>query len=189
MAYDVTARCFLALAAALAAPGASGAEDPRLARSRDIALQFQQELSGKLMAAMSTGGPVRAIEVCRTEAPLTARSLSESTGAQVGRTALRVRNAANAADEAERAVLQDFEETLRAGVKEPPEHFEVGPDGASRYMRAIVTQPPCLTCHGTEIAPGVKEALARLYPGDEATGYAAGDLRGAFVIEWPAGPD
>lgn len=29
-------------------------------------------------------------------------------------------------------------------------------------------------------------AIAAHYPSDQATGFAAGDLRGAFVIEWPS---
>jgi catalase-peroxidase len=33
--------------------------------------------------------------------------------------------------------------------------------------------------------PEVRAAVSRLYPADEATGFAVGDLRGAFVVEWP----
>ena len=49
-------------------------------------------------------------------------------------------------------------------------------------MKAIPTQPLCLACHGQEIAPPVAEKLAELYPGDKATGFEEGDLRGAFVV-------
>ena len=79
-----------------------------------------------------------------------------------------------------------FERDLAAGAPAPPQHFDARPDGSARYMSAIVTQPLCLTCHGSEIAPEVAAEIARHYPEDQATGFAAGDLRGAFLIEWPA---
>ncbi len=41
---------------------------------------------------MQAGGPVAAIEVCQTRAPEIAARLGQESGAQVGRTALRVRN-------------------------------------------------------------------------------------------------
>ena len=43
--------------------------------------------------------------------------------------------------------------------------------------------PLCLTCHGAALSPDVEAALAESYPEDHATGYSAGDLRGAFVVE------
>lgn len=48
-----------------------------------------------------------------------------------------------------------------------------------------VTQPLCLSCHGDAATLDKKAAaeIARLYPGDKATGYKLGDLRGAFVTE------
>ena len=43
----------------------------------------------------------------------------------------------------------------------------------------------CLKCHGDaeSLAPEVSDRLAELYPDDRATGFAMGDLRGAFVVE------
>jgi hypothetical protein len=48
-------------------------------------------------------------------------------------------------------------------------------------MKAIPTAPLCLTCHGTAIEPRLQAELTALYPQDLATGYQAGELRGAFV--------
>jgi hypothetical protein len=42
----------------------------------------------------------------------------------------------------------------------------------------------CLACHGQTLAPGVAEVLAREYPRDAATGFSAGQLRGAFYVVW-----
>jgi hypothetical protein len=58
------------------------------------------------------------------------------------------------------------------------------PDGvALRMMRGIVTEPVCLACHGEAVAPDVRETILARYPGDGATGFAVGDLRGALWVE------
>ena len=45
-------------------------------------------------------------------------------------------------------------------------------------------QPMCLNCHGEKavLAPGVQDALNKIYPDDKAVGYKEGDLRGAWHI-------
>lgn len=161
-------------------------DDTRAARSREIATSFQQELGARLTAALATGGPVEAIAVCNLEAPQISARLSADSGARVARTALKVRNPANAADPPKRDVLEAFRLELAADATKIPEHFETSGDGTARYMRAIVMQPLCLVCHGAALAPEVQSAVSRLYPADEATGFAVGELRGAFVIEWAA---
>ena len=157
----------------------------RLTLSRDAAMQLGQELSATLLTAIGTDGPVEAIRLCNVEASPIAARVSEQAGASVGRTALRLRNPANAPDADARAVLATFERDLAAGATPPLEHFETRPDGSARYMSAIVTQGLCLTCHGSGIAAEIAAEIADHYPADQATGFAAGDLRGAFLIEWP----
>ena len=57
-----------------------------------------------------------------------------------------------------------------------------------RFMKAIPTQPVCLTCHGGDSVPAEVEAkLRQYYPDDQARGFKAGDLRGAFTLAKPAG--
>lgn len=161
-------------------------DDERLALSRDAAAQLGQELSAALLTALGTDGPVEAIGVCSVEASPIAARLSDQAGALVGRTALRIRNPENAPDDAARETMAAFARDLTAGSAGPPEHFETRPDGSARYMSAIVTLPLCVTCHGSEMAPEVATAIAGHYPSDQATGFAVGDLRGAFIVEWPA---
>ena len=170
----------------LAALSAAAQDDERVALSRDAAAQLGQELTATLLSALGTDGPVEAIGICNVEASPIAARLSAQAGARVGRTALRIRNPDNAPDAAARAVLAAFERDLAAGATAPPEHFEARADGSARYMSAIVTQPLCVTCHGSEIAPEVAAAISGHYPADQATGFAPGDLRGAFIVEWPA---
>ena len=53
-------------------------------------------------------------------------------------------------------------------------------------MKAIGTaEKPCLTCHGSNIKPELAAKINSLYPEDKATGYKAGELRGAFTIMQP----
>jgi hypothetical protein len=163
------------------------------ARSRVLADQLVGRLKLELQQALQAGGPVAAIDVCRTRAPAIAAELSTESGAQVGRTALRVRNPANAPDELERKVLLQFKDELAAAKSAPtgpPEAvFELAtPQGVEhRYMRAIPLQPPCVMCHGKALAPDVAAAIERLYPDDAATGFEPGELRGAVTVRWPAG--
>ncbi|MDE0371530.1 MAG: DUF3365 domain-containing protein [Rhodospirillales bacterium] len=176
----------LLLICLLASLSSEAQEDERLALSRDAAAQLGQQLSAALLTALGTDGPVEAIGVCSVEASPIAARLSEQAGARVGRTALRIRNPENAPDDAAREVMEAFARDLAADAAAPPEHFETRPDGSARYMSAIVAQPLCVTCHGTEIAPEVSAAIAEHYPADQATGFAVGELRGAFIVEWPA---
>jgi hypothetical protein len=174
------------VAAALCIGTAAAQEDPRAARGRELAGALQQELGARLTAAIGSGGPVNAIGVCNVEAPAIAAQLSTSAGAQVGRTSLKVRNPANAPDDDARATLQSFESAWRRDTSAPPESFTVAADGSARYMKAIPTQPLCVICHGATLAPEVAAAIEARYRNDAATGFAVGDLRGAFLIDWPA---
>jgi cytochrome c551/c552 len=175
---------WMLIVTALLALPAVAQDDPRLAASRELAASLQQQLGARLMAAMGSGGPVAAIEVCQIEAPAIAAELS--TSARVGRTALKARNPANAPDPAARIQLERFEQQWSSGPAEPPEAFSVAADGSARYMQAIVTQALCVSCHGSALTPAITAAIAARYPDDAATGFAVGELRGAFLIDWPA---
>jgi cytochrome c551/c552 len=53
------------------------------------------------------------------------------------------------------------------------------------YMKAIPTQEVCLACHGSNVKEPVREAIAKQYPADAATGFEKGELRGAFTFVKP----
>lgn len=171
----------------VSAGAASTADDPRLSASRQAVAAFGAELKGALTAGLAAGGPAGAIGVCQVQAPAIAADQSRSLGAQVGRTSERLRNPANAPTEPQRAVLETF--ARRIGAGEPPaslEHWETRADGSALYMKPIMVGEPCLACHGAVLDPDVAATLKAGYPDDRATGYDAGDLRGAFRIVWPA---
>jgi len=185
----------LAIVAVLAAATPVMAEEAAeaaawIVQSRNLADRLGGELKAELGRAIKTGGPVAAIDVCRSRAPAIAARLSAESGTSLGRTALRVRNPANAPDELQRAVLEQFQTELASGGFEGPLEaaFEINRGGRveRRYMRAIVTDPVCLTCHGGSLAPEIAAAIAQAYPSDTAVGFEPGQLRGAFTVVWPA---
>ncbi|RMF14642.1 MAG: DUF3365 domain-containing protein [Candidatus Dadabacteria bacterium] len=160
--------------------------DEFTAAARSAVAALGSELKAALGGAIKEGGPVHAIKVCNMHAPEIAARVSAQTGLTVGRTALRVRNPANAPTDWQREVLQSFEQRLRRG--EAPATIEwqttvTTPAGVEhRYMKPIMTGALCLTCHGATLAPEVAAAIRERYPQDQATGFGVGDLRGAFVV-------
>ncbi len=157
-----------------------------VANSRQIVKSFMKQLKGVLIPAMKSGGPVKAIEICNTQAAAISASVSKKYNMKVARTSLKTRNPANKADAWEAQVLKKFEQRKAAGesVKTMEYSEVVSSNGEKvfRYMKAIPVGKPCLHCHGTQIKPAVKEKLAKLYPQDMATGYQSGDIRGAFSL-------
>ncbi len=171
-----------------AAPSAS--HEARLEqKARSAVEEFMQTLKGHLSAAIEEGGPAHAINVCSEVAPGIASRISREQGWEVGRTSLRLRNTRNLPEPWERGVLESFEGRRSAGADvkglEYGEMVEVDGRKRFRFMKAIPTQALCLQCHGKNLSPAVKEELARHYPHDRATGFAEGDIRGAFTIEIP----
>ena len=175
------------LVAFVCSTAASVNADPRIDEARMIVKEFAGALQGELKAAMKTGGPVQAVEVCHSRAPAIAAERTSEPGWQVWRTRLKRRNTGHGADAGEKAALEQFERRKAAGesasqlelaessMREGEERF--------RYMKAIPTQAICLACHGGDnVAPEVAAAIARYYPDDQARGFSEGDLRGAFSL-------
>jgi hypothetical protein len=176
-------------AAAAAAPAWADDTAERVDASRAASAAFMETLKGELQSAMKAGGPVNAIEVCRTRAPAIAQEISRAKDMRIARTSLKTRNPDNAPDAWEREVLEDFDARKRAG-EDPAKlerHAVATADGRRvfRYMKAIPTAELCLTCHGQKLDSKVSAALERLYPKDTATGFKVGDIRGAFTVEQP----
>ena len=160
--------------------------DAHTQQARAAVKAFFGDLKGELVAAIKTGGPAHAVSVCNIRAGEIAKRVSLEQGMDIGRVSLRNRNPGNAASGWTKDALDRFEAEKAAG--KDPKSLEYSTVVASadgnefRYMKAIPTGEVCLNCHGADIAPGVQAKLDALYPGDKATGYSVGDLRGAFVV-------
>jgi hypothetical protein len=182
----------LFLAALAAQPAAAEDPAPWVMDSRAAAQALGSRLMGELTAALAKS-PAAAIDVCSERAPRIAAEEAAARGAEIGRTALRFRNPDNAPEAWQRRGLESFATALAAGADPATLEFTevAGTDGTveRRWMKPIMTGPLCLTCHGETLAPEVAAAVQARYPDDRATGFAAGDLRGAFYVVWrePAG--
>ncbi len=176
---------FVILAVGYAAEQASLRAEAQKART--ISQAFATTLKGQLVAAIKADGHTSAIAVCQQIAPQISAQYS-ADGLHIGRTALKLRNPANAPDEWERGVLESFQAALDKGtdIKTLERYAFFGDEAGGktfRYMKAIPVGQPCLACHGANIASDVRAVLAARYPGDKAVDFALGDLRGAFSVQ------
>lgn len=146
-------------------------------------------LSNEVAVAVSKKGPEKAIEVCHLKAlPLTGEIIAGMPRiTAVKRTSLKLRNPANAPDEAEKQALERVEKGIEKGVLpkvlvQRIDRPEAKPEW--RVYRPIGVAPQCVTCHGSrESMPAELSArLSELYPKDQASGYVAGQWRGLISV-------
>ncbi|HQW60390.1 MAG: DUF3365 domain-containing protein [Thermomonas sp.] len=161
-------------------------------RAQAAAKAFSSSLKQALGAELAKGGTTGAITFCHAQAPKIAAQVAAEHGVRIGRVPVpgRQRSPANAPDAWQADALRALIARHDAGtpVAELVQVVDSGlPDGvALRMMRGIPVEPACLACHGKALADDTRAALERLYPGDTATGFDAGDLRGALWVEVPA---
>ena len=147
-------------------------------------------LKSRLQQAIQSKGLEAGVNECQVAAAPIAQALSQN-GWEIGRTALKVRNINNQADQWEREQLAWFSQLLnkakheKVAPKRPLETYQYDSEsGEFRYMMAIEQGQVCMACHGDNVAPAVKQSILKHYPNDQATGFELGDLRGAFTITY-----
>ena len=149
----------------------------------DRADQARGEMFGQLFrelsSALEAGDPATAIEVCAGKAPVIADSTGRKRGVRIGRTSWKLRNTKN--------TIPVWAELAVDDRPEQPRYF-ADRNGRVGTLTPIPLAAGCLQCHGSseQIAPATQSAIRRLYPDDQATGFAEGDLRGWFWVEVPA---
>ncbi len=158
----------------------------------EVAMGFMKELGAAMTREMTKGGPIEAIKVCAELAPEIAGRLSREHGWRVTRVGTRVRNPLLGMPDAwEQKVLAEFAERAEKGETFPSmtrSEVVMEPDGQYyRFMKPIALQPQCALCHGPseQIPEEIRTVLKKQYPFDAATGYKAGELRGAVSIKQP----
>lgn len=102
-------------------------------------------------------------------------------GLGIRHAAIKYRNPANAATDAETALMERFanEATLQSVGAE----FEREGKHYYSVTRPIYVEAPCLACHGNKIAR--PEFIVKKYPEDRAYGFKEGDLRGIITVTAP----
>ncbi|GEM_PF-227062 len=170
-----------------AAPSAS---QEALRRAEATAQELAGTLKTNLVAAMSEQGPEAAARYCSVGAQGLTAGIADARGVSVGRSSLRLRNPTNAGPAWVEAWLAQQGERAADGV-ETVGRVDTLPDGSqvARVIKPLAIGGPCVVCHGPaeSLAPGVRAVLLDRYPGDAATGYSIGDLRGALWAEAAVG--
>lgn len=158
----------------------SGDPAEKLAAAQGAMKALGTKLTQTMAEAVGEAGDFSAgITACQQAAPTVAKSISEKFDVEVGRTSFKVRNPSNRPRAWAKPIVD-------ARYDKPI--YMKGPQGQHAFMAPIRLAELCVNCHGTEaqISEPVKAALSQRYPNDQATGFAPGDLRGWFWVEFTA---
>lgn len=144
-------------------------------------------LSTNLKQAMQEGGVEHALQFCSVEAMPLTDSLSTHYDVQVRRASHRPRNPSNRADSLEMVSIRNYLQQI-ADEKELAPLIYSTRKGMVYHAPIRIPGQLCLSCHGqpgTDITESNLELIRKLYPEDEATGFAVGELRGIWTIQFP----
>lgn len=151
---------------------------------KNIVAETQAVLAKNLTNAIGSAGTEYALEFCNTKAIHLTDSMAQALHAGLKRVTDKPRNATNQADESELEIINQAKEKLQKG--EQPEPVIMEKNGKIVGLYPIMTNQMCLQCHGkkdTDIKVVTMKKLNALYPQDKATGYAANEVRGMWVVE------
>ncbi len=169
----------------LAGVTSAQAPSPR-ERAVSAASGLAEILKQLLAEELKKGGFEGAVAACSESAQAVTEEYAREIGLEMRRVSLQYRNRKDQPDEWESARLRAW----ASATTPPKEVFETVTENGKpflRYLKPIVIQPMCLSCHGApqQIPPAVQAVLNERYPRDKATGYKTGDLRGAFSVSLP----
>ena len=178
---------FAALVAAACAPRVEQPDAGSIRAARQAALQFDQRMAREIIVRLQRDeDPVAVWLAYADQVPDWGREISNAVEVEFSRTALGVRNPANAPDDWERQQMEQMSFMLDSGLDaatlDVAEIRYEGDEKVFRWMRPILMTEECLVCHGESIGHRVRLLLGQEYPLDEATGYAANQLGGAYSV-------
>lgn len=159
------------------------------ARAVAIAKEAFSELSSNLLAAITRSGLNEALPYCSDKAIPITMGVAAKNGVGLRRISHKARNPANKATDEELAVIRRFQSELAADRALAPVAVTNATHGVAIYVPIVLSNPLCLSCHGkpgAELSADVHATIRRLYPQDQATGFALGDLRGAWRVGFSA---
>ncbi|AXE17696.1 DUF3365 domain-containing protein [Runella rosea] len=144
-----------------------------------LSLQAQQSLISNLLGAIEKGGAAYAVDYCNENAVPLTKALSQKHQVEIQRISAKNRNPDNAASLFDKKILDLFaanslKDTLVQVSK-----------GYVYYKPIKIGMPTCLQCHGKpkqDIEAATLKTIQRKYRFDKATGYAMGELRGAWKL-------
>ncbi len=172
----------------LVVPLATEVKFEALTRGKAIVSETFSLLSSNLQSAIQQGGVSNALPYCSLAASPLTSGMAQKHGVTIRRVTHKPRNPADRADDLELVVLKQFQAALATTNPPPPVVTNFNEATATFFAPIVLNNELCLKCHGqpgTEVAPENLAVIQRLYPGDEATGFKLGDLRGAWRVDFP----
>ncbi len=145
-------------------------------------------LSTQLKGALAEGGVPNAIPYCKNVATNITDSLSKQYGFEVSRTAMKVRNPENKADQIDEVVMLTMENAIKTEKPIEPILLKLSESEQYRVYYPIMLKPLCKSCHGIvskEISDENYDLILEHYPNDEAVNFFDGSLRGTWKVVFP----
>lgn len=176
-----------ALAAAACEPRPEQPAEADIQAARKAAVTFDNRMKREITDRLERGeDPVAVYLAYADNVPVWGMEISNAAQIDFSRTAITVRNPANAPDAWEMRQMELFNFMADAG--QDPEAFETaeivqeGNETVFRWIRPLVMGEACLTCHGEGVSERIKLLLGQEYPLDDALGYSEGQLGGAYSV-------
>jgi hypothetical protein len=162
---------------------APAALQPAARRAQQAFDQFQTTLIKRMNEELARGGPAAALSVYRDEAARLTANLGRDHDMRIGRTSFRLRNPRNAPPEWAAPYVK--EANARDARTAPTWVIEMGP--MVGVIAPLETRETCTLCHGPQdkLPPAILNAIRANYPGDRATGFTTGQVRGWIWAEVP----
>ena len=156
---------------------------------RQVSDVLLKSLQAELTATIKEKGIRSAIEVCSNLAPAITDSIKSQYAniEDIRRISYKYRNPVNAPDKLDQKILSDYTRLQISGGNPAQESLNKITDKSGeyfRYYKPLIIKPLCLNCHGAEnqIDSEVNYLLKKLYPIDQAKGYANGQFRGLVRV-------
>jgi hypothetical protein len=177
----------LALIAAACEPKPELPDPKDVLAARQAALAFEIRMKREIIGRLERGeDPVAVYLAYADHVPEWGKEASDAAKFDFSRTALGVRNPANAPDDWERRQMETFNFLMDAGLDpstfEAAEIVQEGDQKVFRWLRPAQMTEACLVCHGEAMDERIKLLLLQEYPLDEASGYSENQLGGAFSV-------
>jgi hypothetical protein len=163
------------------AADAPAALRPATDRAEQAFEEFRTRFMARLEEELGRGGPVAALSVYRDEAARLAGELGRKHNMRIGRTSHHLRSPRNAPPRwAEPHVTVA---NARTAADAPTRVVDLDP--VVGVLAPLETTEVCMLCHGPadQLSPEILGAIRKSYPGDRATGFTPGQVRGWLWAE------
>lgn len=171
-------------------------DPPALMACQKTCSAYLDRMASDLHDVFLEEGIIGAIDICAERVNNTAAEYSQKPGLRLERLTLLTLKDQKRFDSFEAITLLAMHDSVAAGGEIPPEAYKwTGKDihnGTLVYVKPIIVEPLCLTCHGPAemVQPDVRAIMLDKYHA-LPSGNKIGEIKGAIVVtlELPAGKE